>query len=146
MRTSDRPWRRRNAFAPNALSSGRAWHAKYIRPGPRPDHPPIFLQRNTAMRVLLSNLVAGVRSMAHRPAFTIVTVLTLALGIGANTAIFSVVNAVLIKPLPYPDAGRLVAFRSNMSAPDLLDVRAATRTMAAAGGMTVYPLDYTGGS
>src|SRR5262249_19521436 len=49
------------------------------------------------------------RSMRHRPAFAATAVVTLAIGIGANTAMFSVVNGVLIKPLPYPDADRLIA-------------------------------------
>ena len=49
------------------------------------------------------------RSLRHAPAYTLTAVCTLALGIGANTAIFSVVDGVLFKPLPYPDADALVA-------------------------------------
>ena len=88
----------------------------------------------------MGELRSIIRSLARRPAFSVAAILTLALGIGANTAIFSVVDAVLVKDLPYADPDRLVFVSErttggdpeNFSYPDYVDVRAQTRTLAAA--------------
>src|SRR3712207_2061267 len=92
---------------------------------------------------MLSDIRYGLRQLAKHPAFTFVAVVTLALGIGANTAIFSVVNALLLKPLPFPAAEQLVAFGSvdtrksgtpaelsAVSYPDFFDYRDQNRTLA----------------
>jgi hypothetical protein len=66
---------------------------------------------------LLQDLRFSVRTLAHNPTFTVAAVLALALGIGANTAIFSVINAVSLRPFPWKDPDRIV--RIWESAPQL---------------------------
>jgi hypothetical protein len=69
------------------------------------------------METLFRDIRYGIRSLLKRPGFTAIAVITLALGIGANTAIFSVVNAVLVKPLAYPDSDRLAIMWEKVMMP-----------------------------
>jgi putative ABC transport system permease protein len=84
-----------------------------------------------------NDLRYALRTLKANPAFAAVAVLTLALGVGANTAMFSVVNGVLLRPLDYPNAARIVQLNTSqrgrvfarMTGPDLVDVRAAATVL-----------------
>ena len=101
------------------------------------------------MLTLLQDVRYALRSLRKSPGFTVVAVLTLALGIGANSAIFTIVNSVLLRPLPYHEPHRIVNIWNDygdsgqslpaVSAPDFLDYRERARLFegfAAAGGFT----------
>ena len=99
------------------------------------------------MTTLLQDLRYGLRTLRKSPAFTVIALFTLALGIGANTAIFSIVNAVLLKPLPFSHSERLTfmtemyrtpngqLFESSTSYPDFFDWRERSQSFQ---GMASY--------
>jgi predicted permease len=93
---------------------------------------------------LIQDLRFSFRTLRKAPGFTAAAVLTLALGIGANAAIFSVVNAVLLRGLPYPNSEQLFTLQSNQSLPDLEDIQKQTNSFAAIGGITKPALDFIG--
>jgi putative ABC transport system permease protein len=95
------------------------------------------------MQTFLQDLKYALRMLKKNPAFTTVAILTLAVGIGANSAIFSVVNSVLLRPLPYRQPGQLVRVYSEfptmqlqkfwLSAPELLDIQREAKSWEAIG-------------
>lgn len=104
------------------------------------------------MGTLIQDLRYGLRALAKSPGFTAVAVLTLALGIGANSAIFSVVNGVMLRPLAYPDAERIMLLseistrgeRASVSWPNFQDWRDQNRVFESLGIWRGATLNLTG--
>ena len=107
------------------------------------------------MDLLLQDVRYALRSLARAPGFTLVALATLALGIGGTTAIFSVVDGILLRPLPYPEPAAIVRVvnstaadreGSGFSAADYLDYRNSHRSFAAIAGFRQDVVDLTGGA
>ena len=104
------------------------------------------------MKTLWGDMRYGFRLLVKQPAFTVVAILTLALGIGANTAIFSVVNGVLLEPLPYGDPDRVCLVyatranetRGSVSAAELLDWREQASSFDELSAVFPLPMTLTG--
>src|SRR5690242_13335581 len=104
------------------------------------------------METLLQDLRYAVRTLAKAPGFAAVAILTLAIGIGANTAIFSAVDTVLLKPLPFPNGDRLVQVSTagfqgvhfSVSYPDVEDLRRLTDVFSSVGASTSQRYNLTG--
>src|SRR5262249_37630245 len=103
------------AFARSARTLRAAAGRRSDRRCSAPASPRPMLRLGGPMEAFLRDLKHSLRMFRQSPSFTIPAVAALAFGIGANTAIFSVVNAVLLKPLPFPDADHIVIFMNTSS-------------------------------
>jgi putative ABC transport system permease protein len=96
--------------------------------------------------VFLQDLRYALRAFAHAPGFTTASVLILGVGIGATTTIFSVVDTVVLRPLPYPEEGELVFFENGSHrVPDFLEWRDHTQAFSSVGAAWERQMDLTGG-
>ena len=117
-----------------------------LAPSSEPHVPESSLSGSERMTTILADLRYGARAMVRNPAFSVIAVLTLALGIGANAAIFSVVRTVLLRPLPFPEPDRLVQVwesrldrgwnQSSFTHANFWDVQDMNRSFSAIGAIT----------
>jgi putative ABC transport system permease protein len=148
---------------------GRGWARRWywkealaavaaLAPGRSPVMSPRIAEQRSGDGMIASivqDLRYGARMLARSPGFTALATLALALGIGANTAVFSVVNAVLLRPLPFPDPARIMLLNENnlakgwttfsVAPANFLDWRAEARSFERIAAFRSRSLNYTGG-
>jgi putative ABC transport system permease protein len=106
------------------------------------------------METLINDIRFGIRNLLKRPGLTAIAIITLALGVGANSAIFSVVNAIVLRPLPYKDSDRLVVLWGNLhrtgledteiSAPEFTDFKEQSKAFDQIAAYTTQGFNLTG--
>lgn len=102
--------------------------------------------RDSHMGALFEDLRYAFRSLKRSPVFAATAVLSLGLAIGADTAVFSVVDSLLLRPLPYAAPARLVTVRNYVSYAETTDLREQARTLESIGAYGNMPVDLTGGA
>jgi predicted permease len=145
-RRGRRRTRNHGAGAPASGNPSPGIPGRNSGPSPRPPGDPF-------MRELLHDTAQAIRTLAKRPAFALTVILTLGLAIGANTAVFSLVNGVLLAPLPYPEPDRLVQVLQNnsptntwpLSVADFQGVERGQRTFQSFAGAARTTVSVTGG-